>query len=392
MASVRKRTWQSKGGERSAWVVAYAVNGKQHLKTFATKREAVDWRAEMQREVRLGTHTPTSKSPTVRDAGKAWLHQAGIEGLEPSTVAQYRQHLDLHITPFIGDVRLADLTPATVRDFRNTLSADRSQAMVIRVATSLGAIVEQARNSGLVGRNAVREFIRQTATRRRRLESRHSSDIEIGADIPTVAEVRALLDVAGRWRPFLMTAVFTGLRASELRGLPWRNVDLRNAVIRVTQRADRYAEIGAPKAKASRRQVPMSSAVVAGLRELKIAATGDLVFPNQSGGILDLGNVHRALGTLQVRLGWCDSKYRPKYGLHSLRHFAASLFIEQGLSPKRVQALMGHSNIAVTFDTYGHLFPSQDDDRAAFEKMQAQVIAQAHESTSYPEPRAPSGP
>jgi integrase len=60
--------------------------------------------------------------------------------------------------------------------------------------------------------------------------------------------------------------------------------------------------------------------------------------------------------------------------LHAFRHAAASLFIEQGFSPKRVQALMGHSTIQVTFDTYGHLFPSQDEDHAAMQQLQARLV------------------
>jgi len=65
---------------------------------------------------------------------------------------------------------------------------------------------------------------------------------------------------------------------------------------------------------------------------------------------------------------------RPKYGMHSLRHAAASLFIEQGFSPKRVQVLMGHSAIQMTFDTYGHLFPAPEDDQAAMRQLQARLI------------------
>ena len=56
---------------------------------------------------------------------------------------------------------------------------------------------------------------------------------------------------------------------------------------------------------------------------------------------------------------------RPRYGLHAFRHAAASLFIEEGWSPKRVQSVMGHSTIGVTFDTYGHLMPNGIDDAAA---------------------------
>src|SRR6516165_9849427 len=122
MASIRKRAWvTSKGIEKTAWVVDYTLKGKQHIKTFPTKRAATDWRTEMQHEVKRGTHTPASKSITVAEAGGRWIEQAETDGLEASTVLQYRQHLNYHIIPFLGEVKLAELTPASVVDFRNVL-------------------------------------------------------------------------------------------------------------------------------------------------------------------------------------------------------------------------------------------------------------------------------
>ena len=53
----------------------------------------------------------------------------------------------------------------------------------------------------------------------------------------------------GRWRPILLTAIFTGLRASELRGLRWADVDLEKRELHVRQRADRYSAIGKPKSE-----------------------------------------------------------------------------------------------------------------------------------------------
>lgn len=73
MASIRKRTWQSKSGEKSAWVVYYGHRGKQHLKTFKTKKAAESWRTEMQTEQHRGIHTPASTSITVAEAGERWL-------------------------------------------------------------------------------------------------------------------------------------------------------------------------------------------------------------------------------------------------------------------------------------------------------------------------------
>jgi integrase len=57
-----------------------------------------------------------------------------------------------------------------------------------------------------------------------------------------------------------------------------------------------------------------------------------------------------------------------------MRHAAASLFIEQGFSPKRVQALLGHSSVQMTFDVYGHLFPAPADDKAAMAQLQARLV------------------
>ena len=55
---------------------------------------------------------------------------------------------------------------------------------------------------------------------------------------------------------------------------------------------------------------------------------------------------------------------RPKYGMHALRHFCASWMIDLGFPPKRLQSILGHSSIGMTFDTYGHLFPNAEDDHA----------------------------
>ena len=60
--------------------------------------------------------------------------------------------------------------------------------------------------------------------------------------------------------------------------------------------------------------------------------------------------------------------------MHSFRHVAASLFIGQGLGPKRVQALMGHSTIQMTYETDGHLFPAKTDDQAAMQQIESRLL------------------
>jgi integrase len=114
----------------------------------------------------------------------------------------------------------------------------------------------------------------------------------------------------------------------------------------------------------------MSPRVVNALREWRLACPkgpGGIVFPNGNGNVENHANIaNRGFYALQLMTGIVEAGGKPKYGLHALRHFFASWAIEQGFSPKRVQALLGHSSIQMTFDVYGHLFPSLEDDHARF--------------------------
>lgn len=381
--SIRKRTWQTKEGENSAWVVDYRdQHGKRRLETFPRKKDAVAWwEGKAAREVREGTHTPESESISIGEAGENWIRvcekgDGESQALEASTVREYKRHLNQHIKPFIGAIKLSKLSVAGVSGFKSQLADEgRSPAMVRKIVTSLGSLVANAQDKGQVARNVVREVSR----RKRRNDGRHKKHLEIGVDIPSKSELKAILNrAAGKWRPLVVTAVFTGLRASELRGLRWCDVDFKAGLISVRQRADRFNVIGSPKSGASKRSIPMAPMVSNVLKEWQLQCpNGDLnlVFPNGAGKIENLTNIRRrCLGPVQFKAGLGKDPARPKYGLHSFRHAAASMFIEQGFTPKRVQVLMGHSSIAVTFDTYGHLFPTAKDDAQAMEQIQIRLV------------------
>jgi integrase len=195
------------------------------------------------------------------------------------------------------------------------------------------------------------------------------------------AIVGKLDTAAGRYRPLLLTAIFTGLRASELRGLRWCDVDLKRGELHVRQRADRYGAIGRPKSEAGERTVPLPPKVVATLREHRLACPRndqDIVFTNSRGGIEHRNTiVGHGFHPAQVAAGVVDGDGEAKYkGLHSLRHFYASWCINRRadggleLPLKVVQARLGHASIQMTADVYGHLFPRGDDgsELAAAEK------------------------
>jgi integrase len=204
-------------------------------------------------------------------------------------------------------------------------------------------------------------------------DKRSKSKLKVGVDIPTPDEIKHIVHAAtGRSRALLITAIFTGLRSSELRGLRWVDVDLKKGELHVRQRADRYNEIGKPKSESGERVIPLGPLVVNTLKEWRLACPkGELglAFPNTLGKIWDHADiVTRYVWPTMVAAGVVDTRGEPKYsGLHALRHFYASWCINRKadggleLPPKSVQVRMGHSSIVLTMDTYGHLFPRTDD-------------------------------
>src|SRR5262245_27787803 len=258
--SVRRRIWRGPSGEsKEAWVVDYVdQHGERHIKTFAKKRDADAHHAIVGVAVRAGTHTADSKSVTVARAAELWLESCEAAGLERTTIVAYRQHVDLHISPILGALRISQLTVPLVRGFEDRLRRDgRSPAMVRRARRALGGILADAQERGLVAQNVVYSLRKNRHSRR----ADGNGKLKIGVDIPSPAEMRAIvrkLDAAaGRFRPVLLTAIFTGLRASELRGLRWDDVDLKRSELHVRQRADRYGKIGRPKSEAGERTIPL---------------------------------------------------------------------------------------------------------------------------------------
>jgi integrase len=376
--SVRKRKWTtSKGVEREAWIVDYMdQEGERHIETFDRKKEADARHGEVSESVRHGTHVAPSKSVTVKEAGEKWLASAGAAKLERTTIEQYRQHLKFHIEPFIGKKRLSELTVPAVRSFEDCLRGGedgRSPAMVRKVLTSLSSILTDAHERGLVAQNVVRDLrSRRRKGKERQAELRQKGKLKVGTDIPSPTEIRQIIaNAKGRWRPLLITAIFTGLRASELRGLRWKDVDLKANELHVRQRADRFYEIGKPKSAAGERVVPFGPFVANTLREWKIACPKgdeDLVFPNTSGKIEAHSSIiNRGLIPAQIAAGLVVDGKAKYTGLHALRHFYASWCINRladgglGLPPKVIQERLGHSSITMTMDVYGHLFPRGDD-------------------------------
>ena len=371
--SVRKREWTTRAGEqREAWIVDYSASGSRHIETFDRKKDADAFHDKVRNEVREGIHTARSKSITVLEAAENWLKHVEREGRERSTLDHYRQHVTLHLKP-LHHYKLASLTTPRLNSFRDDLLGTVSRPLARKVLVSLKMLLREAQRRGDVAQNVGLGVSIK-------MDKRDKRKLKAGQDFPTPNEVKRLIDATtGRWRALLVTVVFTGLRASELRGLRWEDVDLKRGELHVRQRADRYNKIGSPKSHSGQRAVPLGPFVVNTLKEWKLACPKselDLVFPNTVGKVQPLSNIaHRVWRPLQRQAGLVDVGGGPLFNFHALRHFAASWMIELGFSPKRLQALLGHSSVQMTFDRYGHLFPNAEDDHEKFSRGEVGLVA-----------------
>jgi integrase len=182
----------------------------------------------------------------------------------------------------------------------------------------------------------------------------------------TEDEVRELLTAAGAHRlgAFYTVAIADGLRQSEGLALGWADVDLKVGTVRVRRtlgRQDGRYVFNEPKSRTSRRTIPLPGTCVEVLKshrkeQLKerLAAgpeweDWDLIFTTPLGRPLSRTEVSRQFGRLQEKAGVAHHR------LYDSRHTAASLLLAQGVAPRVVMEVLGHSSFALTMDTYTHV-------------------------------------
>jgi integrase len=267
--ALRQRTWAWKGRERTAWIVDYSdAKGKRRLKTFRTKRAALDWDAGTRIDLKHGTHVADADSITIEAAGRLWLASCEANRLERSTREQYRQHVELHIKPLIGATKLNKLTLPAVRTFQDRLrESGRSSELTRKLLTSLGSLVADAQERGLTARNPMRE-----RKRRSKATARHKKRLVVGVDNsyprrdPHAPERRhgplARIRRHGRvGRTALVRVARPGVAGCRLCGRRHHRASALRCL----------GELGSPKAATSRRTIPVPQLVVNALKEWKLA-------------------------------------------------------------------------------------------------------------------------
>jgi integrase len=283
-----------------------------------------------------------------------WLTEVVKPSRSRATWQGYEVNVRKHIAPLIGHRPLAKVSAA---DIQAVLNAKRREGLAPRtvqyIHATMRAALGVAYRWGLVARNVATlvdpvQLVREPVT-------------------PfTEEEVKRLLIAAAEHRlgAFYTVAIAVGLRPSEGLGLGWADVDLDRATVRVRRTLERHDGryvFKEPKSRTSRRTIPLPVTCLEALKthrrhqlEERLAAgpeweDWDLVFTTPLGRPVSRTEVSRQFGKLQEKAGVAHHR------LYDSRHTAASLLLAQGVAPRVVMEVLGHSSYALTMDTYTHV-------------------------------------
>lgn len=379
MATIDKKVWENKGKKASTrWRVRFLDDaGARKERLFDTKSDAVRFSESVSvvRHKDLSSSAKKHGGLTFAQVAEAYLDacERGREGgapLEPVTVRAYREEINRRILPIVGSRPITSISRNDVKAVRDALMLSVTRTSARRQLFLFKAVLNYAVDEGMIG-HAPTERVTVKVDRRRAASTKlmvHTPE-EMSAILTAAKELRCstgrYASTGMRWKrleTMLHVLVFTGLRMSELRGLPVSAINLDKGTLRVIQRADRDGVVGPPKSASAYRTVQMPDSLQALLRGWE--GGGDLLFPTATSKPMCHNNLSKNL--------W--RRVQEKAGVtilnpHSTRHFFASMLIRQGANVKVIQEAMGHSDPMFTMRVYGHLFV--DEESIALRKSMA---------------------
>lgn len=304
---------------------------------------------------KLSEHLKSSKPAIAmcfRELVQKWT-DAVVPTLKSETARYYQKMLRIHVTPQFGPAQVTGITRHDVGMFlAGKAPLGYSRSSMKGMLTTLSMVLEYAMDCDVLEKNpcvGVRIPQPLSPARQRRVL------------LPEEA-VRIAEKLREPYATLFLFLANTGLRIGEACGIQWSAIDA-DGVLHITQKVYE-GRVGSLKTKSSERSLPIPPAL---LERLETLGRGEWVFRSRTGTPLNPGNalkryIHPAARGLGIHLtGW-----------HDLRHSATTKMIRDGVSPKTVSKIMGHSNLNITLGIYDH--PDMQDFRAPLNEMASQLL------------------
>lgn len=344
------------------WRAQVSINGHRVGFTAKTRGECQAWIKETIRQIDHGL-TFEGADTNLKDFLYSWLASVSASRVK-GTIERYRWLIDHEIVPMLGGYKLKDIKPDLVQNFYDIrLKKGRSADMVHSTHKVLSVAFTHAVQLGMIGRNPCKSTT-PPKIYRKEMQILDENQIQI---LLTNA-----LRKKDQYFPLYHLAIHTGMRQAELVGLKWGDIDWSKKALQVKRQIVRYLNgsyaVTKPKSRSGYRFIALGDQAIEVLRnqekrvwELR-KRTGwhemGLVFPTKSGTPIQGCNIRRSFRNL-IKLSSL-----PKIRFHDLRHTAASLMLNHGVTVLAVSQRLGHAKPSITLDVYGHLLPGKQEEVA----------------------------
>ncbi|ODR03912.1 integrase [Mycolicibacillus koreensis] len=332
------------------WQAAYVgPDAKLHRapRTFDTETSAEGWLAQERRKIDLGTWGAVERSDgmTLHSYADRWLEQ---RNLRPRTRAHYRSLLDRLVLPALGDIKLAKLSPARIREWHAGLGTE-TPTRNAHAYSLLHAVCQTAVQDELLDGNPCR-IPKASQTKRRRQ-----------VDVLTPAELNRLAAKMPKHLQMSVTlAAWCGLRWGETSELRRKDVEADCTAIHI-RRAVTYRDgschVGEPKTSAGIRTVSVPPHVRPSLKKhlaTHVAKGGEsLLFSRPDGSHVLHHHYQYPWEAAREAIG------RPTLRVHDLRHLGAVMAAQSGATTAELMRRLGHSTPAMAME-YQHAVDGRD--------------------------------
>ncbi len=233
-----------------------------------------------------------------------------------------------------GNIPLDSITPQMIEGFKAELLKTKSQTTVNITLRSLQAAIEKAVQWGYIGSNPFKG-VRQIRTP------------EGNEPFMQTKEIRKLFKVMepGIYRSFISTALYTGMRVTEICNLKWEDVDFQHHKIYV-----KNTNGFSTKSKKDR-TIPLHPRAQVTLKGIERNGS-PFIFLKETGEIMDKDLMNKVFKRYCKRAGLDE-----RYHFHTLRHTFASHLAMKGVSLYFIQKMLGHQSMQTTARVYAHLQP-----------------------------------
>jgi integrase len=348
---------------------------------FKTRKECAVAMNKLLVSVEEQTFVASTKLSVREFLTKEWL--PAVEAtIRPTTYRSYCQHVNAHIVPHIGSVKLQKLSGAQANALYAKLATEGKRdgrsglapRTVHHVHTCLHKACKDAVRWGYLMRNPLDAADPPRTNGDGTREMKIWSAEQLSAFLASTRDERLF----PLWRLLAMT----GMRRGEAVGLRWDDVDLENARLSVRRALIPHGDtviVSEPKTARGRRVIALDAETIEVLKSQALRQLGDqehwgdawsdsgYVFTKKNGQPLHPQTVSRSFEQAlnEARL--------PRIRLHDLRHTHATLALQAGIHPKVVSERLGHATVSITLDTYSHAIPAMQEEAA--ERIAGLVVA-----------------